>query len=423
MSVSGDTIACFLRPVDVLYLRGNKLFGTAGDHGEALMPPWPSMAAGALRSQLLAAGGVPLHDYALGTAGVLSDALHALGTPENPGAFRIAWFSAALLAIGEPRPVLPIPADHFVQDPGKEKERPEHIVALTPVRLPDDVVCSAATPDAALLQNKEQAKPASGWLLNAEGIAAWVRGAALDAEAHLVAAPDVWRTETRLGIARNLATGTAAEGQIYTSDVVSFCGNGDATDGGFLVMMKGLAPEAAQEYLVSALLRLGGDGRAATVETLTWAPPEPDWERIEKARACRIMLTTPGIFPDGWRLPGMKDDGTWHGPNGLTGRVHCAAVPRHQVVSGWDLAALTDPRRTAGERKIIGTGHPKPAQKAAPVGSVYWLNELDGDIRGGLSALLREGLWACMDKELDVWSAQRRAEGFNNCLVGAPITD
>ena len=38
--------ALFLEPHDVLYLRGNKLFGDAGAHGEALMPPWPSMAAG-----------------------------------------------------------------------------------------------------------------------------------------------------------------------------------------------------------------------------------------------------------------------------------------------------------------------------------------------------------------------------------------
>ncbi len=418
MSTMNDTLSCFLRPVDVLYVRGNKLFGAAGDHGEALMPPWPSMAAGALRSQLLAAGGVPLEDYALGITGVLEGTLSALGSPENPGSFRIAWFSAAQVANGQPQPALPIPADQFVSAPGEKEGRLQRILALKPLPLPEDVACSSATPEAAVLQTTEQAKPASGWLLNAEGIAAWVRGETLDAEKHLTPMHDVWRTETRLGIARDLATGTAAEGQIYTSDVVSFCADGDATDGGFLAVVKGLAPEVAQEYLTAAFLRLGGDGRAAAAEISAWQLPEPDWARIEKERACRIMLTTPGIFAGGWKLPGVDEDGVWHGPNGLTGRLRCAAVPRHQVVSGWDLAALNRPGRTAP-----GTGHPKPAQKAAPVGGVYWLDELDGDIRGGLSALMHEGLWACMDRELDAWSAQRRAEGFNNCLIGAPMTD
>lgn len=35
-----------IEPLDVLILRGNKLFADAGSHGEALMPPWPSVAAG-----------------------------------------------------------------------------------------------------------------------------------------------------------------------------------------------------------------------------------------------------------------------------------------------------------------------------------------------------------------------------------------
>ncbi len=45
---------CFIEPLDVLFLRGNKLFGDPGSYGESLVPPWPSIAAGALRSRLLA---------------------------------------------------------------------------------------------------------------------------------------------------------------------------------------------------------------------------------------------------------------------------------------------------------------------------------------------------------------------------------
>lgn len=38
----------FLEPLDVLFLRGNKLFGDPGSYGASLVPPWPSVAAGAL---------------------------------------------------------------------------------------------------------------------------------------------------------------------------------------------------------------------------------------------------------------------------------------------------------------------------------------------------------------------------------------
>ena len=44
----------FLEPLDVLFLRGNKLFGDPGSFGESLIPPWPSVVAGALRSRMLA---------------------------------------------------------------------------------------------------------------------------------------------------------------------------------------------------------------------------------------------------------------------------------------------------------------------------------------------------------------------------------
>lgn len=35
------TNTLLIEPLDVLILRGNKLFADAGSHGEALMPPWP----------------------------------------------------------------------------------------------------------------------------------------------------------------------------------------------------------------------------------------------------------------------------------------------------------------------------------------------------------------------------------------------
>lgn len=44
----------FVEAIDVLMLRGNRSFGDAGQHGEALIPSWPSLFAGAFRSAMLA---------------------------------------------------------------------------------------------------------------------------------------------------------------------------------------------------------------------------------------------------------------------------------------------------------------------------------------------------------------------------------
>lgn len=50
--------AHFLEPLDVLFLRGNRLFGDAGSYGESMVPPWPSAVAGAIRSAILARDGI-----------------------------------------------------------------------------------------------------------------------------------------------------------------------------------------------------------------------------------------------------------------------------------------------------------------------------------------------------------------------------
>jgi CRISPR-associated protein Cmr3 len=399
-------MACFIDPVDVLYIRGNRLFGGAGEHGEALMPPWPSLASGAVRSQLLVGCGASFKDFQCKHLALYSNDLHqALGTPHEPGEFRITWFSPARIKDGKVNPALPLPQDVFVAD--EKNEENEDIVApemLRPAPLPDGVQASSLLPKVPVLRRKRPAKPKSGQWLNAQGIAAWVQGEPLRGE-HLIATNDLWRTDMRLGIAIDHASGTASEGQIYTSETVAMQPHflNEDTGSGFLVGMAGITAEALRKYLDDSLLRFGGDGRAAAARLTDWQPPEPDWQAIEEARACRILLTTPGLFAQGWRLPGMGEDGTWHGPKGLKGKVVAAAVGRAQTISGWDLA----------------NWQPKPAERAAPTGSVYWLEALEGDIRAGLKALLEEGLWACLP-DTDV-NSQRRAEGYGNCLIGAPL--
>ena len=81
----------------------------------------------------------------------------------------------------------------------------------------------------------------------------------------------------------------------------------------------------------------------------------------------------------------------------MQGRLAAAAVARNETISGWDLARW----------------QPKPAQRVAPTGSVYWLDELKAS-PDALRQLAERGLWSasCEDEA-------RRAEGFNRVQIAA----
>ena len=108
------TTSCFIEPLDVLFFRGNQLFGEPGSYGEALMPPWPSVAAGALRTRILAADRIDMAAFAAGQV-----PHPQLGTPQAPGSFVLQAFGVARKPEGgDVELLMPLPADLVVQ--GKE---------------------------------------------------------------------------------------------------------------------------------------------------------------------------------------------------------------------------------------------------------------------------------------------------------------
>jgi len=379
---SSSSTALFIEPLDVLILRGNKLFADAGSHGEALMPPWPSVAAGALRSRILIDAGIDPAAFAASRASLAPELSAALGSVAQPGSFRIAHFGLAR------RPgkdgdaafeaLLPLPADISVDEQG-------HATTLQPTHLHAALANSHPLPLPPTLLQPAAGKPKSGLWLTAAGIAAWQLGQALSAvQRHWVAASELWSLDSRLGIALEPGRNTVADGQLYTSEAVAL-----KPRVGFVAQITGadgLIPQGG-------LLRFGGDGHAASVKACAVSLPRADTRALASARRFRLLLTSPGIFPDGWRLPGMQADGHWHF-HGASARLASAALPRLETLSGWDVALH----------------RPKPALRAVPTGSVYWLDDFQGD-PAALDALADEGL------PLD--DRSRRAEGFNNCLLAA----
>ena len=210
---------------------------------------------------------------------------------------------------------------------------------------------------------------------------------------------ELWGFDPRLGIALDHAQRTATRGMLYTVQTVALKrrdGQPQGRDVGFLVGVDGADGLLPQQGLV----RFGGDGRGAALQAVLGKDllPALNRPRIERERRFRLVLATPGLFADGWRLPGLDMDNLWHGPDGCTARLVAAAIHRADTISGWNLAQQC----------------PKPARRVAPVGSVYWFEDFKGEAKA-LDKLAAEGFWA-----IDAYpDRHRRAEGFNNVLIAA----
>lgn len=362
----------FIEPLDVLFLRGNKLFGDPGSHGESLVPPWPSAAAGALRSLMLAHDGVDLNAFARGAV------VHAaMGTPAEPGSFALTGFDLARRdAQGRIETLHALPADLIA---GATDDGGLRLSRVRPATPTEGMTSSAPLPQWPVLAQAARGKPAAGRWLTQAGWAAYLRGEVPRAD-QLVEAAQLWQLDARVGVGLDATTRRAADGKLFSMQAVAF-----RPGVGFLAAVRGAELPAA------GTVRFGGDGRGAVLHATLHEASQPDWEAIARARRCRVVLTTPGLFAQGWLLPGVDADRRWS-LQGVGARLVCAAVPGAEVVSGWDLAL----------------GAPKAAQRAAPAGSVYWLSELEASA-DQLRKLAAQGLWDEANH-----NPSRRAEGFNH---------
>ncbi len=375
MTAANDS--AFIAPLDVWSFRGNRIFGEAGSWGQAQMPPPPSVLSGALRSAQLVRDGIDL------TAFARNEAEHpTIGSRDVPGAFTLTAATVARRgAEGRIEPIFPLPAD--LVPIGARVHR------LRPVSLDNRLKTSSALPQAPVLAGA-QGKPGGQRWLTAAGLRRWLADQEVQA-ADLLTDGQLWRIDERVGVALEPNLRRADDGKLFSLQALA-CQAG-----------VGLAVRVAGCELTPGLLRLGGDGHGAQLVPTAIDWPAPNYEAIAQNRRCRLLLTSPGLFPQGWLPTGAqpenrRDDGAIRFDlHGVSGRIVCAALPRAQVVSGWDLARW----------------QPKPAQRAAPAGSIWWLELDEGVAPGALRKIAECGLWSepCED-------AVRRAEGFNRCLLG-----
>lgn len=364
-----------IRPLDVLIFRGNRLFG-GGVHGVGQMPPWPSVVTGAVVSRVFADRGI-IARVTHKPSEILTIIEQELG----------ADFTLTFLGIlKNGKAWFPVPSDLGVFE-GKNNGR--KVAPVRAKRLPEGVSCSMDLPWACLMENPVREKPAAQMWLSAEALREHFSGKIPDCGG-LLTSSSFWANDPRLGIALDGAARTVVEGAIYTTDALALC-EGVELCAGF----------RGRNLPTEGLIRLGGDGRGSILSKVSsemerqvadLGKPERGW------KAFRMVLATPGLFPDG-SLPPVVDETRHLHLDGLEAELVAASVPPPAVVSGWDLAQHA----------------PKPAHRVVPAGSCYWFRVKKGDTRT-LENLWRDGLWNYVDPRSRL--AARRHEGWNRVWFG-----
>lgn len=181
--------------------------------------------------------------------------------------------------------------------------------------------------------------------------------------------------ERRTHVAIDPGTQTVSEGQLFSTDGLRFTAREERLAITFVCedgRLEGGGAQCGGERRLS-FLRKGRD---------IW-PSYPQELEVATDRLARVVLLTPAIFGQGFTPTEVKG-----------ARVVACAVPRAEVISGWDLEH----------------NGPKATRRMAPAGSVYWVQLAQG---------LDARRWA-----MEVWmqcisdAEQDRLDGFGLCVVG-----
>lgn len=158
--------------------------------------------------------------------------------------------------------------------------------------------------------------------------------------------------------------------------------------------------EEHKEYRIEAGMdSLGGERRLVSWQTCKQSDlsvptcPKELCEDIVQAGACRLILLTPAYFQNGY----LPDVSQWESA-GVKLQLCAALVGRPHVVSGWDI-------------KQHG---PKPTQRLAPAGSVFFLKFTNQPDATAIHAWIEQTWMKCLSE-----GKQNKSDGFGLAVLGS----
>jgi len=300
----------FLQAQDVWMFRDSKPFAAGASFlATSIFPPTPQTMQGIIRTHLYELGA------AYGDAQTLPDGF------QIQGPFVGRWSG------GKPEIYIPLPLDVMVSDGklhlmqvgeanyGYQTNLPQEIAKnWRPLVLPSDVKAG----------KQEEGR----WIRLADYL-----GGDLS-NAQTLKTDALFEREPRTGIGLNAGRRTAEDKMFYNAEFIR-----PRQDVGLLV---GVNKEVAEAFGASGILAMGGEGRCATYQQVTYTPPA-----VSVGDNLKLVLLTPAYFSEGWRPKGGWGD---------FGTLVSAALGKPQPISGWDVA----------------NGKPKPLYHFMPAGSVYY---------------------------------------------------
>ncbi|MGB9631795.1 MAG: type III-B CRISPR module-associated Cmr3 family protein [Chloroflexaceae bacterium] len=207
--------------------------------------------------------------------------------------------------------------------------------------------------------------------------------------------------DARMHVSVRPETQTAREGALFQTRGLEFTWRdrkAQQREEAFVTRRLGLAATFEDEtgaytspHFSGGFAPLGGERRLMrrkTVDMTLPAPPDGLIDRVITEQRARVILITPAVFREGYRPPLAWKRG------GVTAEIKAAAVPRAQVISGWDLHL----------------GKPRQTRRLAPAGSVYFIEWPAGvDVRAWIDATWMQNI---SDNEQD------RRDGFGLAVLG-----
>ena len=341
-------------PLDSWFFREARAFDTSGSHElSSLFPPPARTVAGAIRTLIGETQSVDWERFA--QAGEYPDLKQQIGAGDNLGQVKITgpyplWNGKRLYPA--PLHLLAKAQEYVFLKPGEPV-----VCDLGKVRLPEKPRNSL--PGAKPLEN--------AWLNRAD----LHRVLSGEFPQTVYYAKDLYDTEPRLGIARNHAQRTAADGLLYQTRHVR-----PRLELAIGAIVSGIAPELHPDQ---GVIRFGGEGRASavTVETTVpqWTPPVITGGRLLLALLTHADFGGDELLP-GWLLPGFAPDrqgdvSVWRGQlHGIDLILHSAVLGKAAREGGWDLLHQ----------------QPRPVVSLIPAGSVYFCTVV-GDPKAAIDAL------------------------------------
>lgn len=336
-------------PLDSWFFREARAFDTSGSHElSSLFPPPARTVAGAIRTLIGEMQEVDWERFA--QAGEYPDLKRQIGVDDDLG----------LLKITGPYPLwkgerlYPVPLHLLAKDKQYVFLKPGEPVAcdLGKVQLPEKPKDSLPG-----------AKPLESAWLNSTDLQRVLCGQFPET---VYRSSELYDEEPRLGIARNNAQRTAADGLLYQTRHVR-----PRPELAIGATVRGIAPELHPGH---GVIRFGGEGRASAV-TVGDAPSRLALPKVNSQNLL-LMLLTHADFGGGWVLPGFEPDTqgdvkVWRGQiQGVDLTLHSAVLGKVTREGGWDLL----------------NQQPRPVKSLIPAGSVYFCT-VTGDPQAAVAAL------------------------------------